>query len=333
MKERVQKLMAQAGVASRRESENLIQQGRVKVNGKVIHLGDQADPETDIIEVDGDKLTFPERHTYIAFYKPRNVLSTDDPHKGDTRRTVYDFVPFQGRLFSIGRLDAESEGLMVLTDDGDLANRLAHPRYRHTKTYKVTVYGLPTMETLQKWETGVYLTDDETDETYRTAPCKVDIVQGGKETTLRIIMTEGKKRQIRRVASALGHPVKTLMRTHIGKLGLSPLRSGEWRELTTDDVKAMKTPAPELREVTSKPRRSGMSSPATSPHQTQPEDSDRPRSRKPSLKRRSDEDDRSERRPSRGPKSGRRDDNRSGNRPSRQPQQRRSPRSTRKGRG
>src|SRR5512143_98718 len=112
--------MAQAGIASRRESENLIQQGRVKVNGKAIHLGDQADPEMDIIEVDGEKLSFPERHTYIAFYKPRNVLSTDDPHKGDTRKTVYDFVPFKGRLFSIGRLDADSEGLMVLTDDGDL---------------------------------------------------------------------------------------------------------------------------------------------------------------------------------------------------------------------
>jgi pseudouridine synthase len=301
VKERVQKLMAQAGIASRRESETLIQQGRVKVNGKVIHLGDQADPTTDTIEVDSDKLTFPEKHTYIAFYKPRNVLSTDDPHKGDTRKTVYDFVPFQGRLFSIGRLDADSEGLMVLTDDGDLANRLAHPRYRHTKTYKVMVYGLPTAETIKKWESGVYLTDDETGESYRTAPCKIEITQGGKETTLRVVMTEGKKRQIRRVASALGHPVKSLMRTHIGKLGLTPLRSGEWRELTADDVKAMKTSSPELRDVTAKPRHAQTGRPPTT------------------APRRS--------------KSSQRDDNRGGNRPPRNPQQPRSPGSTRKGRG
>jgi len=245
LKERVQKLMAQAGVASRRGSEELIKQGRVRVNGRVIHLGDQADPTADIIEVDGEKLAFPARHTYIAFYKPKNVLSTDKPHAGDERRTVYDFVPFEGRLFTIGRLDADSEGLMVLTDDGDLANRLAHPRYQHHKTYKVVVYGLPSAETIQHWSKGVSLEDEETGERFQTAPCSVQIVDGGRETTLRIVMTEGKKRQIRRVASMLGHPVKSLTRTHIGRLGLGTLRPGEWRELTPKDVEALKARSPE----------------------------------------------------------------------------------------
>ncbi|MBI5669105.1 MAG: pseudouridine synthase [Chloroflexi bacterium] len=346
MKERVQKLMAQAGVASRRESEKLIEQGRVKVNGRVIHLGDQADPRTDIIEVDGEKLTFPTEHTYIAFYKPRNVLSTDDPHYGDTRKTVFDFVPKQGRLFSIGRLDAESEGLMVLTDDGDLANRLAHPRYRHSKTYKVVVYGLPTAETIQAWESGIYLTDDDTGETYKTAPCKVDITQGGKETTLRIVMTEGKKRQIRRVASALGHPVKSLLRTHIGKLGLGPLRPGEWRELSAEDVKAMKAPALELRrDQPARPRRAAPAKraavaparrrvdkrdeadrPGRKPRRERrdTEEAERSPSRKPPSQRSGDDEDRPER-PARKPRPARQDseDDKPARRPGRRPATRR----------
>lgn len=348
MKERVQKLMAQAGVASRRESETLIRQGRVKVNGKVVHLGDQADPRTDTIEVDGEKLSFPERHTYIALYKPRNVLSTDDPHKGDTRQTVYDLIPFQGRLFSIGRLDADSEGLMVLTDDGYLANRLAHPRYRHTKTYKVVVYGLPPAEAIQAWENGIYLTDDETGETYKTSPCKVDITQGGKETTLRIVMAEGKKRQIRRVASALGYPVKSLIRTHIGKLALGALRPGEWRELTAEDVRAMKTPSMELRRqqairarrpapvkqaavAPARPRREETRGDGDRPGRRptrQRRDSDepgRPPSRKPGSQRQGSDEDRPERPPSRKPRpTGRnRDEDKPARRPGRKPVSRR----------
>lgn len=296
MKERVQKLMAQAGIASRRESETLIQQGRVKVNGRVIHLGDQADPTQDIIEVDGEKLSFPQRHTYIAVYKPRYVLSTHEAHKGDERQTVYDLVPFEGRLFSIGRLDVDSEGLMVLTDDGDLANRLAHPRYKHSKTYKVVVQGIPTAETIQKWERGVYLVDDETGEGFQTAPCKVEITQGGKESTLRIVMGEGKKRQIRRVANLLGHPVKSLVRTHIGRLGLGALRPGEWRELTADDVQALKAralemtakplPAPRVRPAAGKPP-----APRTTRRK---KDDDRP-----PRNRREDDEDRPPRRPAR----------------------------------
>jgi pseudouridine synthase len=233
--------MAQANIGSRRACEDLIRQGRVRVNGQVIHLGDQADPRADIIEVDGEKLAFPEQKLYIAFNKPKYVLA-DDGHKDDNRKTFRDFLPYSEHLFSAGRLDVDSEGLMVLTNDGELANRLTHPRYRHTKTYKVVVVGLPSPETLEKWQRGVTIIEDD-GSSYRTAPCSVTIIDGGKETTLRIIMTEGKKRQIRRVAAQLGHPVLSLIRTQIGKLGLGSLRPGEWRELSPKDLAALKTPS------------------------------------------------------------------------------------------
>lgn len=247
MKERVQKLMAQANIGSRRACEEIISHGRVRVNGKIIKLGDQADPNADIIEVDGVKLAFPDRKLYIAFNKPRYVLSTDEPHEGDTRKMVKDFLPFDEHLFSAGRLDADSEGLMVLTNDGDLANRLTHPRYRHTKTYKVQVSGLPSSETIERWQRGVTLMDEDTGESFNTAPCIVKLLEGDKQiSTLRIIMTEGKKRQIRRVASLLGHTVRSLIRTHIGKLPLGELRAGEWRQLDAKDIKTLTQNADEM---------------------------------------------------------------------------------------
>lgn len=259
MKERVQKLMAQANLGSRRACEELIRQGRVRVNGKVIHLGDQADPATDTIEVDGTRLKAAERKRYIAFYKPKYVLSTDEPHEGDTRRIVSEFLPFEEHLFSAGRLDADSEGLMVLTNDGELANRLTHPRYRHTKTYKVVILGIPSLETLQRWRKGVLL-ENEDGSTEMTAPCSVTITSSGKGiATLRIIMTEGKKRQIRRTASLFGFHVRSLIRTHMGRLELGTLRPGEWRELNEDDIIALKTP---MKETSSPERPSRSSRPA-----------------------------------------------------------------------
>jgi pseudouridine synthase len=266
VKERVQKLMAQANVASRRAAESLIEQGRVRVNGKVIKLGDQADPRTDVIEVDGQKLAFPDTKTYIAINKPKNVLSTTDPHEGDERRTVRDLIPVEGHLFSIGRLDADSEGLMVFTNDGELANQLSHPRYRHTKTYKVVVNGLPSLDALERWQKGITLVDED-GTSYTTKPCYVKITDGGRETTLRIVMTEGKKRQIRRVASALGHPVISLTRTHLGRLQLGTIRPGEWRELDANDLKLLKTAAPELPEISGSnaPRRPRRAEPAVEP--------------------------------------------------------------------
>jgi 23S rRNA pseudouridine2605 synthase len=279
VKERVQKLMAQANIASRRAAESLIEQGRVRVNGKVIKLGDQADPLLDMIEVDGQKLVFSDTKTYIAVNKPRNVLSTTDPHEGDGRRTVRDLIPVDGHLFSIGRLDADSEGLMVFTNDGELANRLSHPRYRHTKTYKVVVHGLPTLETIERWQKGITLIDED-GTSYTTKPCYVKITDGGRETTLRIVMTEGKKRQIRRVASALGHNVITLVRTHLGRLQLGTIRPGEWRELDANDLKFLKMAAPELPDIAK----------STAPHRPRraesgEEQAERPPARKPAAKR------------------------------------------------
>lgn len=242
MKERVQKLMAQANIGSRRACEELIRQGRVRVNGQTIHLGDQADPLDDRIEVDGTVLKFQNIKRYFAINKPINVLSSNNTANYDDERTpVRELIPYEGHLFSIGRLDAESDGLMVLTNDGEMANMLTHPRYQHTKTYKVVVYGTPTQGTLDTWEKGVYLEEG------LTAPCSIRVQQREADVTvLKIVMIEGKKRQIRRVATQLGHPVKRLTRTHIGKLELGKLKHGEWYELNEEEVKAMTTPASDL---------------------------------------------------------------------------------------
>jgi len=245
VKERVQKLMSQAGVASRRASEKLIEQGRVRVNGKVITVGDKADPEKDTVEVDGETLKLREiEKRYYVFYKPQNVLSTNTPNPDDDRPTVRELVEVDGHLFTIGRLDADSEGMMVLTNDGELTHKLAHPSFEHTKTYKVTVYGEPTDAALEQWQNGVWLEDDG-----RTAPCYVKVLEDNRNsgtTTLRVVMIEGKKRQIRRVATKLGYPVKKLMRTHIGQLGLGTLRRGEWYRLDEEEVEAMSVQAWEL---------------------------------------------------------------------------------------
>lgn len=246
MKERLQKLLAQANIASRRASEDLINKGRVRVNGEIAKVGDKADPDTDVIEVDGVRLNFDSRsdHVYIMLNKPMHVLVTDKPHRTDNRQTVNDLIGRKEHLFSVGRLDADSEGMVVMTNDGDLAQRLSHPRYRHTKTYRIEVLGLPTAETLERWQQGIYLEDG------KTAPCFVEVAKGSvKNSVLRVVMTEGKKRQIRRVAAALGHPVRRLVRTHIGRLALGDLETGHWRELTPKEVLALKTPSPEIKLV------------------------------------------------------------------------------------
>jgi pseudouridine synthase len=246
MKERLQKLMAMAGYGSRRDNEDLIRAGRVRVNGKVAKLGDQADPGNDVIEVDGTRLSTRslQARVYYAIFKPRNVLAAPTERADDERRTVYQFVPYKGHLFSIGRLDADSEGLVVLTNDGEMAQKISHPRYRHTKTYRVVVEGLPTAETILRWEGGVFLEEG------KTAPCYVKIARGGvSESVLHIVMTEGKKRQIRRVASILGHPVIRLTRVAIGRLELGEMKPGEFRELDEDDIERLSTPASELRII------------------------------------------------------------------------------------
>lgn len=240
MQERLQKLMAQGGLGSRRACEEVIRQGRVRVNGVVAQLGAKADPARDELRIDGELLRLRVASpVYIALNKPLNVLSSTTRHKHDERATVRDLVKRPGHLFLIGRLDADSQGLVVLTNDGELTHRLTHPRFQHTRTYRATLYGLPDPAALRKWERGIWLPEEES----RTAPCVVNVVRNSRGlTVVEIIMAEGRKRQIRRIASALGHPVRHLTRTHVGRLGLGELRPGQWRELDEQELGLLKTP-------------------------------------------------------------------------------------------
>ena len=242
--QRVQKIMAQADLGSRRQCETIISSGRVQVNGKVIGLGAKADPLKDVILVDGVRINTGFEPICIVVNKPKGVLTSNKAEPDDNRPTIRELVEVPGHLFAVGRLDADSEGLLILTNDGALANRISHPRYEHTKTYKVTVKGKVSRATIDAWESGVWLDDS------RTAACSVRTLQSSKRSTvLRIVMLEGRKRQIRRVATLLGHPVMRLVRTHIGQLGLGTLRKGAWYQLDDDEIQALKTPARELAEI------------------------------------------------------------------------------------
>jgi 23S rRNA pseudouridine2605 synthase len=229
-KERLQKVLAHAGVASRREAENLIRQGRVAVNGDVVtQMGTKVDPVHDEILVDGMRVQPTRSWTYIMLNKPRGVLSTMEDSRG--RRSLGDLLEAPMRLFPVGRLDAASEGLILLTNDGELANLLTHPRYQHEKEYQVLVNGHPSKKVLAAWERGVILDGEQ------TAPAKVDLISQEKGSTLlRIVMREGRKRQIRNVASLLGHPVQELKRVRLGTLQLGTLEPGQWRYLTRKEI-------------------------------------------------------------------------------------------------
>lgn len=234
MEERLQKLISQAGITSRRAAEELIRQGRVSVNGKVAQLGDKADLARDVVRLDGEPLKAPQ-FVYYLLYKPRGVVSTNKALPQDKRRIVRDLIPYKGHLYSVGRLDADSDGLILLTNDGDLADRLMHPRYGHLKTYEVLIEGNPTPKTLNVWREGIVL-DGE-----RTAPAKVHVIdRDADETLLEITMREGRKRQIRRVALLLGHAVKRLTRVKIDFLEIGHLRPGQWRELSPKEVQLLK---------------------------------------------------------------------------------------------
>jgi 23S rRNA pseudouridine2605 synthase len=233
--ERLQKVMAHAGVASRRKSEKIIQQGRVTVNGRVVtELGTKVDPVADDIRVDGRRIRVTPDNVYIMVNKPQGVISSMVDRRG--RQALGDLVSVPERLYPVGRLDLDSEGLILLTDDGELANYLTHPRYEHEKEYRVLVNGRVSDETLETWQQGVML------EGQPTAPARVEILgQRGADTLLRIAMHEGRKRQIRRVAALLGHPVRQLARVRLGPLHLGSLEVGQWRYLTPKEVGSLET--------------------------------------------------------------------------------------------
>jgi 23S rRNA pseudouridine2605 synthase len=243
--ERLQKVLARAGVASRRKCEELIRQGRVRVNGQVVtQLGTKVNQAQDTIEVDG-RLVTSEIKVYILLHKPRGYLSDTLDFRG--LPSALSLIPGGERLYPVGRLDARSEGLLLLTNDGELAHRLTHPRYEHEKEYLALVEGEPTEATLRRMLEGVeqdgeVLQADTVERLKRLGP--EARIHGWEEaprgmTWLRIILHEGKKRHIRRMCAALGHPVRRLIRIRIGPLELRDLPVGKWRYLTEREVKRL----------------------------------------------------------------------------------------------
>ncbi|MER3405750.1 MAG: pseudouridine synthase [Chloroflexota bacterium] len=225
---RLQRFLSMAGVASRRDAEELIRAGRVTVNGVRAELGMKVNPETDRVEVDGKPVRLRTRHYYLALHKPPGYLSTLEDPQG--RKTIVDLLPAAlraERLYPAGRLDNDSEGLMLLTTDGEWAHRVMHPSHGHEKEYLVLVSGRPERHALQRLEEGIEL-DGE-----KTAPAQIVVRRtDGRNTWLTVVLREGRKRQIRRMFEAIGHPVLRLIRQRIGPVRLGRLKPGQYRPLT-----------------------------------------------------------------------------------------------------
>lgn len=235
--ERLQKALAKAGIASRRGAEELIRQGRISVGGQVVTtLGTQVDPSRDAIAVDGKPLSFRQDSSgiYLMLNKPKGYLtSRRDPHYA---KTVYDLLPekFQ-HLHYIGRLDKDSEGLLIFTDDGDLTYHLTHPRHEVSKRYQVTIAGELNPKDIEQLERGVMIEDR------KTAPTSVTIMRSSRtDSLLEIAIHEGRKRQVRRMLEAVGRRVLRLQRTHIGSVALGSLKPGEYRLLSNAEVESLK---------------------------------------------------------------------------------------------
>jgi 23S rRNA pseudouridine2605 synthase len=234
-KERLQKILSAAGVASRRLSEELIAQGRVQVNGETVtELGTKADAGVDEIKVDGRRIKSEQRRRYILLNKPRGYITTRSDPQG--RPTVMDLMKaVREYVYPVGRLDYDSEGLLILTNDGELAARLTHPRHEVEKVYEARVKGVPDEHTLDRLERGVTI------EGRRTAPAKVrasePFVKGsGEQTIIELSIHEGRQRQVRKMFEAVGHPVVRLKRVRIGPIEDPQMPSGHWRELTPEEV-------------------------------------------------------------------------------------------------
>lgn len=241
MEERLQKILSQWGIASRRQAEQLILDGRVRLNGAVVRLGQKADPTRDAIEVDGTPLQPIDRPQliYLLLNKPAGVVTTcDDPWH---RPAVLDLLPESLRqhtgIHPVGRLDADSTGALLLTNDGEVTFCLTHPRHSIAKTYHVWVQGSPSQPVLQQWRQGVMLDGK------LTRPAQVRVLQAHPpdRTLLEIVLREGRNRQIRRVAAKLGHPVMQLHRMAIGSIKLQQLASGQFRQLTQAEVQFLQT--------------------------------------------------------------------------------------------
>ncbi|HEV8336065.1 MAG TPA: pseudouridine synthase [Candidatus Polarisedimenticolia bacterium] len=232
--ERLQKIIASAGLASRREAEGWIREGRVSLNGRVVReLGTRADPSRDTIRLDGRRLGRPERRIALLLNKPRGFLSTcSDPEK---RPTVMSLIAgVRERVYPVGRLDFASEGLLILTNDGELAMAVTHPRNQCRKVYRVKVRGIPSDEALHRIARGVVL------EGRKTLPAHVSRVRSESNAWLEVTLTEGRKNQIRKVFEKMGYPVLKLKRIAIGGIGDRGLAPGAWRKLTDAEIRSLK---------------------------------------------------------------------------------------------
>lgn len=231
MAERLQKILARAGIASRRKAEEMIVAGRVAVNGRVVtNLGTKVDPQTDDITFDG-RPVISEEKIYILLNKPTGYVTTLSDPQG--RPIVTDLLTgINQRVFPVGRLDYDTEGALILTNDGNLGQFVQHPRYEVNKTYLTTVAGKPSRLKLKQLEAGIVI------DGHKTWPAKIRTIgRHHAETTIEIVIHEGKKRQVRKMFSAIGHPVKTLKRTAYGNLKIGSLKPGHFRFLTENDLK------------------------------------------------------------------------------------------------
>lgn len=243
--ERLQKLIAQAGIASRRKSEQLILEGKVEVNGVVVkELGAKADPAADTITVNGRALRT-EKKLYILLHKPKGVITSAKDPEG--RKVVGDFLKgIKERVYPVGRLDYDTEGLLLLTNDGELAHLLTHPKHHVAKTYLATVRGVPHGDQLDKLKKGIMLEDGI------TAPAEVeyhDIAPDQKQSTISITIYEGRNRQVRRMFEAINHPVERLRRTQFGPLSLHGVARGKYRLLTPAEVKELRHEATKTHKI------------------------------------------------------------------------------------
>jgi 23S rRNA pseudouridine2605 synthase len=256
MKERIQKLLANAGVSSRRNVEELVRQGRIAVNGRiVIDLPILVDPGKDRVELDGERvlLDAPEtaRRMYFILNKPKGVYSTNVAQGEQTR--AIDLLPpdLPGRVYPVGRLDVESKGLLLLTNDGDLTNKLTHPRYGVTKTYRAMVDGFVTPQVIKQIEQGVWISDSKTGKGFKTARCRIRVVKRVRDkSVVEISVREGRNTQVRRLFARVGHKVRELTRVKMGPLTIDGLDTGEFRPLTGREVRALQN----LSSESEKPR-------------------------------------------------------------------------------
>ncbi|HZU67715.1 MAG TPA: pseudouridine synthase [Ktedonobacteraceae bacterium] len=239
--ERLARFLARAGVASRRHAEELIAAGRVQVNGATItSQGTRINPQRDTVTVDGKAVQTPTRHVYIMLHKPTGYVTTAADPQG--RPTVLDLLPVELRrlrVYPVGRLDIDTSGLLLLTNDGDFAQRMTHPRYSTEKHYEALVRGCPTEEALAALREGVTVVVDD-ERSYRTSPAQVRILQrAGANCRLALTIHEGRKRQVRRMISTVGYKVLELKRVAVGKLTLGDLPVGEWRYLRDEEVRGL----------------------------------------------------------------------------------------------